>query len=86
MLYQNETFSGEVELDSNDFDTCTFSEALLIYSGGTPPILNECSFTDTKFQFRGAARNTVALLKGMSAPNSGLQNIVRDTFPGLMAH
>ncbi len=86
MMYQNETFTGEVDLDRNDFDTCTFSEALLIYSGGTPPSLNGCNFTNVKFEFRGAASNTVAFLQAMASPNSGLQGIVRDTFAGLMAH
>ncbi len=86
MKHRDKTLMGEVELDGNEFDNITFSAALLIYRGGTPPSLNGCNFTDFKFQFQGAAANTVAFLKAMAAPNSGLQSVVRDTLPGLTAH
>ena len=86
MKHQNETFTGEVELDDNEFENCTFSGASLIYRGGAPPSLNGCNFTNVRFNFQGSAANTVAFLKAMSAPNSGLQSVIRDTFPGLTTH
>ena len=86
MTYRNETLTGEVELDGKEFDNCTFSGASLIYRGGQPPTLNECDLTDFTFEFRGAAANTVALLRAMAAPNSGFQSVVRDTFAGLAMH
>ncbi|MCH9053057.1 MAG: hypothetical protein IIA72_18680 [Proteobacteria bacterium] len=86
MKYRDDTFTGEVELDGNEFDNCKFSGASLIYRGGTPPSLNGCHFTNIRFEFQGAAANTVAFLQAMAAPNSGLQNVVRDTFPGLTVH
>ena len=86
MEHRDDTFTGEVELDGDEFYNCTFSGALLIYLGGPPPSLSGCSFTDVKFEFRGAAANTVAFIQTMAAPNSGLQEVVRDTFPALTAH
>ena len=86
MEYRDETFTGEVELDGNEFYNCTFSGgATLIYRGDTPPRLNGCKFKSFKFEFQGTAANTVGFLKAMASPNSGLQSVVRDTFPGLTA-
>ena len=86
MKHRDDTFTDEVELDGNEFDNCTFSGASLIYRGGTPPRLSGCSFTDFKFEFQGAAANTVAFLQAMATANSGLQSVVRDTFPDLTVH
>jgi hypothetical protein len=37
-------------------------------------------------RFEGTAGNTIAFLKAMTAPSSGLQRVVRDTFRALSAH
>ncbi len=83
MKHQDETFTGDVELDGNEFENCDFDGALLIYRGGPPPSLSGCGFRDFRFNFDGAAANTVRFLQAMAAPNSGMQIVVRDTFKGL---
>lgn len=86
MKHTNKTFTGDVTLDDGEFINCTFDGSILIYSGGKPPTIDGCSFENVRFEFRGCAENTVAFLKAMAAPNSGLQSIIRDTFPALGAH
>ena len=86
MKYTNNTFTETVTLDGNEFDICIFDGCSLVYRGGPPPILNDCQFAGTRFQFEGAAANTVAFVQAMAAPGSGLQSVVRDTFPALGAH
>ncbi len=86
MKHEDRTFTDIVELDGEDFSGCTFDNCLLIYRGGAPPAINGCSFNSFTFEFRDHAANTVAFLRAMANPNSGLQKIIRDTFPGLSAH
>ena len=70
----------DVHLDATRFVGCSFVHATLIYSGGEPPNLVGCSFTDVRFRFDGPAGATVAFLLAMARPDSGLQQIVRNTF------
>ena len=85
--YTNRTFQGgRVALDGNNFKGCTFANCELVYSGGIPPALSGCHFTNFNMRFEGAAGNTVGFLKAMAAPSSGLQRVIRDTFRPLSAH
>lgn len=86
MKYENETFTNEVELDGNEFIGCVFENCTVVYSGGKQPLITRCSFNNFTFEFRGCADNTVTFLRSMASPSSGLQSIVRETFPGLSAH
>ena len=85
--YVGNSFSRcAVELDDTDFTDCKFDDCELVYRGGRPPTMDSCSFTNTRFKFEGAAANTVAFLKAMASPKSGLQLIIRETFPELRGH
>ena len=85
--YTGHTFQGgRVALDGNSFKGCTFDGCELVYSGGIPPALSGCSFSNFNMRFEGAAANTIAFLKAMAAPSSGLQRVIRDTFRALSAH
>ena len=86
MKHENKTFADTIDLDGNEFIGCSFDKCTLIYSGGKPPLINDCSFNNVRFKFRGPAKNTVAFLKAMASPDSGLQKVIRDTFPALGAH
>jgi hypothetical protein len=70
-----------VQLDGNAFIRCRFTGCKLIYSGGMPPNFSHCEFSGSQFYFEGAAGNTVAFLKAMSSPQSGLQRVLKDIFP-----
>ncbi len=86
MKHENKTFTGTVELDDNEFIGCTFENCTLVYSGGKPPLITGGQFRGCKFEFRGHAADTVAFLQAMASPNSGMQGVIRDTFPALSAH
>jgi hypothetical protein len=82
MKYQKTSFTNStVPLDGNEFVNCLFDNCELIYQGGIPPQLSDNSFNNFKIVFRGPAANTIAFVKAMAAPDSGMQKIVRDTFP-----
>ncbi|CAN5261826.1 hypothetical protein BH10PSE7_BH10PSE7_37880 [soil metagenome] len=86
-VFKKKIFGKEnVVLDENEFDECKFDGTKLIYRGGTPPNLKGCDFANSIFFFDGPASNTVAFLKGMSGPRSGLQKVVRQTFPAFSGH
>ena len=79
--FERKTFHNcDVHLDAGRFVDCAFVQATLIYSGGKPPNIVDCSFKDVRFRFDGPAGATVAFLVAMARPDSGLQQIVRNTF------
>lgn len=84
--FVDQDLTGRVLLDGATFDHCRFHKAALIYIGGTPPTLVNCSFREVSFEFAGAAGRTVAFLKGMAAPSSGLSSVFKATFPRLFGH
>jgi hypothetical protein len=69
-----------VDIDGAEFLECEFRGTTLRYSGGEVPRIIRCSFFDMRFAVEGAAARTLALLKGMAAPGSGVQQVVRETF------
>jgi hypothetical protein len=73
-------------LDGATFDHCRFVDAVLVYRGGMGLGLSGCTFQNVGFEFEGPAANTLAVLQAMSAPKSGLREIVRRSFPILFAH
>jgi hypothetical protein len=75
--------NSNVSLDGQMFKDCTFEGCTLVYSGGPPPSLSGCNLGDSKIKFTDAAERTLAFLKEMARPGSGLQKIIFDTFPFL---
>ncbi len=84
--FESETFTGHVLLDASSFDRCRFRKAVLIYTGGEPPRIENCGFEEVTFQFQGAAARTLGLLQAMSATNSGLRDVFKASFPRLFGH
>jgi len=74
-----------VDLDGAEFLECKFRGTTLRYSGGEVPRIIGCSFSEARFAVDGPAARTLALLKGMASPGSGLQDVVRETFGALFA-
>ena len=83
---EDETLSGRVRLDNTSFLRCRFREATLVYAGGTPPQIRDCSFEGAAFEFTGPAARTLALLQALSAPSSGLRDIFKASFPKVFAN
>ena len=86
LRYADQTMTGQVLLDGCTFERCRFDRAVLIYRGGTPPVIAGCVFDGVTFQFQDAAARTLALLQAMSAPSSGLSAIFKASFPRLFAN
>ena len=84
--HHGETLTGRVSLDGGSFQDCRFKNATLVYSGAGGAELSGCAFDGVKFEFVGPAANTLALLKAMAAPRSGLSSVVRASFPQLFSH
>jgi hypothetical protein len=80
------TFTGPISVDGNRYINCIFERCVVTYGGGVPPSFSGCSFHDSKLSFVGAAANTLLFLKAMAAPNSGLQRVIHETFPGFSGH
>jgi hypothetical protein len=77
-------FAGvPVALDGNTYTDCFFTNCNLTYSGGALPSISGCHFEHCRFELVGAAANTLALLKAMTSPTSGMQTLVRETFRAL---
>jgi hypothetical protein len=58
----------------------------LLYQGGDLPRFSYCEFSGTShFTLEGPAERTLRLLKAMADPNSGMQHLIRNAFPGLFA-
>ena len=83
---EDETLSGRVRLDNTSFVRCRFRRATLVYAGGPPPQIHDCSFENTTFEFAGPAGRTLALLQAISSQSSGLRNIFKASFPKLFAN
>lgn len=83
---EDETLSGRVGLDNATFVRCRFRNAVLVYAGGPPPQIRECSFENVLFEFDGAAGRTLALLQALSAQKSGLRDIFKASFPKIFAN
>lgn len=83
---QDETLSGRIVLDAGVFERCTFHQAVLVYCGGAPPRIEDCTFRDVAFEFSGAAGRSLAFLQALSAQSSGLRDVFKASFPKLFGH
>jgi hypothetical protein len=83
---EDEILSGRVRLDNTSFTRCRFQNAVLVYAGGTPPQIRDCSFENAAFEFTGAAGRTLALLQALSAQSSGLRDVFKASFPKVFAN
>jgi hypothetical protein len=82
--HEGKTFKSQtIELDGNEFLNCEFDQCILVYRGGVPPTLDGCGFDSPRFVFEGAASNTMAFLKALSEPASGLSSFLKNSFPKL---
>lgn len=78
--------TGRVVLDNTSFERCVFQGAILIYQGGPPPSIRDCTFNGVSIQFDGPAGRTLALLQAMSAQSSGFRDLFKASFPRLFGH
>jgi hypothetical protein len=71
-----------VQLDGHEFIRCKFVRCVLVYSGGRPPKITGCSFdAATRFQFSGAAGDTIGFMIGMY--HGGFKALIEKTFDSI---
>lgn len=72
-----------IPLDGRVYENCYFRNCQLIYRGGPPPSFINCEFQGNRFRFLAQAGNTLSYLQSLADPDSGLQSIMYELFPGL---
>lgn len=65
-----------VNLDYQTFSELYFFKCKLIYAGGRPPVMLDCTFDATEFIFDGPALNTVHFLQGLTMIGGGGRTLV----------
>ena len=68
-------------LDGSSFIECTFENCTLIYSGLLPAALNTSSFKNCRWEFSGAAQNTVGFMADLY--RAGAQELIEATFDNI---
>lgn len=83
--YENSKFrNSTVDLDGASFKDCTFHGCSLRYSGGVPPTMVACDFYESRFEFAGAAANTVGFMRGIyHGMGEGGRKIIEATFDSI---
>lgn len=64
---RNSTFTNSrVDLDNVAYDSCKFSDCLVVYSGRSPISLSGCDFKNCTWKLEGPAQNTIMFLRLMN--------------------
>lgn len=85
MQVEGQTFENQpVEIDGNTYVNCTFHDCMLVFRGKEPFMFSGSRMLGTtNFRFDDAAAVTVAAIKFMANPATGLQDKIVSTFPEL---
>lgn len=79
MKYIEKNFVNEtLPLDGNTFERCKFTNCILDYSGGKPPVMINCNLTGTSFSFSDQASDTIAFMTAMY--HGGFKKVIEDTY------
>lgn len=81
---KDQTLSGSVDIDGEDFVNVVFDGATLVYSGGRAPTFNNCQFAPgCSVTFQAQAGNTLAFIRSMAHPSTNMRFIVEGMIPEL---
>jgi hypothetical protein len=85
MTFENTNFFKEsVELDNNEFVACRFEKCNLVYKGGKPPSLVNCSFGEFMISFKGAAADTLSFITALY--HGGFKPVIETTFDNIRSN
>lgn len=82
---QTPVLTGRVIVDDQLFESCTFRDAQLVFTGGTPPVLINCRMENAQLAFEGAAHNTLKHLRAMAAGSPDFRDALAALLPELSA-
>ena len=78
---KRQILQGRIKLDGKTFTNVDFQKAELVYEGGAPPHVIDCTFSEATFAFTGAAGNTTNFLRAMLRPQSNMRQVVLGLMP-----
>jgi hypothetical protein len=82
MTFENTSFSNQrVDLDNSVFIGCRFEKCNLVYKGGKPPSLVNCSFGEFRISFEGAAADTLSFITALY--HGGFKPVIETTFDNI---
>ena len=81
--FKDQTLTGAVTLDDNDFINIDFTDALLNYDGGVPPPFGNCRFNNASFNLGGGGGNRTTLLAMMAPAATNMRPVVLGLIPEL---
>jgi hypothetical protein len=65
-LNQFKEFTNQtIDVDGQEYRTCTFTDCVLVFSGGNPPMFDDCIFFNTDPRLTGCAENTIGFLANL---------------------
>jgi hypothetical protein len=80
--FQGQTWKNvRLTVDNNSYDNCTFIKCELIYSGGKPPSITNCTFDSHSWTFSSQAQNTLIFLKNLF--HGGFEKDIEKTFDNI---
>jgi hypothetical protein len=80
MRFLNQTFTGDVTLDYNEFVDCEFRDCVLLFHGGDFSLVR-ARFVNVRFGLAGPANNTLNFLRLVRANGAHLVNELLDQGP-----
>jgi hypothetical protein len=71
--HRGKTFTtSRVRMDNEEFHNCRFERCVMVYAGAGGVVMDHCSFNDCRFEFEGAAGNTVKMMSALYQLSSDL--------------
>jgi hypothetical protein len=74
---------GKLAIDDAVYVNVDFVGAELIYMGGVPPTFQNCTFSDTTFNFSGSAGATLMFLRSLAPATTNMREVVYGLIPEL---
>lgn len=81
--YKDATFENQtIDLDGHAFEDCTFVNCTIRYRGNPYRLLGRWGRQNLKWEFRGAARRTIHILRDIGSTDHSLfQSLFPEIFP-----
>lgn len=85
MEFNRKQFKNEeIRLDGNTFLGCSFDNCMMVYGGGPPPSMIDCSLNGVKWSFTEAASNTIQFMSAIyHGMGEGGKKVIEETFTNI---
>lgn len=80
---RQEISGSRVHIDGEDLTNMDFTDCLIVYSGGLPPIIKNTGFQGCAWEFQGGAGHTLKMLSNiMKTGETGRQFVIENLLLG----